>query len=31
MNVDYEFILKVCLGVEGYNSFVREFNGEVEE
>ncbi len=28
MNRDYEFILKVCLGVEGYNSFVKEYNGD---
>ena len=28
MNRDYEFILKVCLGVEGYNAFVKEYNGE---
>lgn len=31
MNATSEFVLKVCLGVEGYNSFVREFNGEEGE
>ncbi len=31
MSADYEFVLKVCLGIEGYNSFVKEFNGEEDE
>lgn len=25
---DDDFVLKVCLGVEGYNAFVRKYNGE---
>lgn len=28
LKVDDEFVLKICLGVEGYNAFVKEYNGE---
>lgn len=28
LDANSEFILKVCLGVDGYNAFVREYNGE---
>lgn len=28
MSRDHEFVLKLCLGVDGYNSFVKDYNGE---